>query len=134
SAKILSAVSKHGTVNLYDVKAPYTVLMFWDPDCSHCKAEMPKIEELYKKYKDSGLVVYAVCVEQEYDKWINFIREKNLNWINVIDIYNISEFRKSYDISSTPVIFLLDKDKKIIAKKLNGQSLEQLLEFEFKKN
>jgi thiol-disulfide isomerase/thioredoxin len=119
-------------VSLYDVKTPYTILMFWDPDCSHCKAEMPLIEEIYKNYKSKGVEVYAACVEQEFDKWTNYINEKKLNWINVIDIYNLSEFRKNYDISSTPVIFLLDKDKKILAKKLNGKTLEQLLEFEFK--
>lgn len=132
SNKILAAISKHGTTDLYSVVSPYTILMFWDPDCSHCKAEMPKIEEIYNKYKNQGVQVFAVCVEQEYDKWVNFIREKNQTWINVIDIYNISEFRKNYDISSTPVIFLLDKNKKIIAKKLNGESLGQLLEFELK--
>lgn len=132
SNKILNAIAKYKTVSLYDVKTPYTILMFWDPDCSHCKAEMPLIEEIYKNYKSKGVEVYAACVEQEFDKWTNYINEKKLNWINVIDIYNLSEFRKNYDISSTPVIFLLDKDKKILAKKLNGKTLEQLLEFEFK--
>jgi thiol-disulfide isomerase/thioredoxin len=107
--------------------------MFWDPDCSHCKAEMPKIEEIYQKYKDKGVAFYSACVEQEFDKWIKFIKEHNHTWINVIDMYNISEFRKLYDISSTPVIFLLDKDKNIIAKKLAGNSLEQLIEYELKK-
>lgn len=133
SQKIYSAIASHGSTSLYDVKSPYTVLMFWDPDCSHCKAEMPKLEEIYNKYKDKGVVFYSACVEQEYDKWIKFINEHHHTWINVIDMYNISEFRKLYDISSTPVIFLLDKDKNIIAKKLAGNSLEQLLEFEFKK-
>jgi len=132
SNKIYSLMQKHGTTNLYDVKSPYTILMFWDPDCSHCKAEMPKIKSLYDKMKGKGVEVFAVCVETDYNKWVDYINKENLKWINVIDIYNISEFRKYYDINSTPVILLLDKDKKILAKKLDGTTLEEFLSIELK--
>ncbi len=132
SAKILELMQKHGTTNLHDVKSEYTILMFWDPDCSHCKAEMPKIKSLYDKMKGKGVQVYAVCVETDYNKWIEYINKENLKWINVIDIYNISEFRKYYDIKSTPVILLLDKNKKILAKKLDGTTLDEFLSIELK--
>ncbi|MDZ4757125.1 MAG: thioredoxin-like domain-containing protein [Bacteroidota bacterium] len=134
SAKIYSLMQLHGTTNLYDVKAQYTILMFWDPDCSHCKAEMPKVKALYDKMKSKGVEVFAVCVESDYNKWIEYINANDLKWINVIDIYNISEFRKYYDIKSTPVILLLDKDKKILAKKLDGTTLDDYLSHELKLN
>jgi peroxiredoxin len=118
-------------VNLHKLDAKYTLLVFWDPDCSHCKTEIPKMYEVYKKFKGHGLEVYAVGVEQEYDKWIQFIRSHNLSWINVIDIYNESNFRYIYDIHSTPVVFLLDENKKIIGKKLGAETLQDVLEREF---
>jgi thiol-disulfide isomerase/thioredoxin len=128
SNKIFGLMQKYGTANLHSVKADYTVIVFWDPDCSHCKAEMPKLKAFYEKYKSQGVEIYAACVEQDYDKWIKYIYDNQLKWVNVIDIYNISEFRKYYDISATPVIILVDKNKKIIAKKINAEALEPLIE------
>lgn len=130
SAKIYSLIKKYGTVNLHDVKAEYTVIVFWDPDCSHCKAEMPKIKALYEKFKSKGLEIYGACVEIDYNKWMDYIKQNDLKWVNVIDVYNISEFRKYYDIKSTPVILLLDKEKKILAKKLDASSLDDYLSHE----
>ncbi|MDX5321051.1 MAG: DUF5106 domain-containing protein, partial [Bacteroidota bacterium] len=102
----------HKYRSMHAIQAKYTVLVFWDPDCSHCKKEIPVIKKMYDSLHSYGVEVYAVGVEQEYDKWKSFIIDNNLNWINVIDIYNETNFRSIYDINSTPIIYLLDKDKK----------------------
>lgn len=117
----------HKYRSLHGVQAKYTVLLFWDPDCSHCKKEMPIIKKMYDSLKSYGVEVYAVGVEQEYDKWKSYIIENNLNWINVIDIYNESNFRSLYDINSTPILYLLDADKKILAKKMGAKQLNEIL-------
>lgn len=114
--------------SLYDLPAKYTVLLFWDPDCSHCKKTVPKVREWYTANKDRGLEVYAVCTETEKDKWKKFIREHNLNWINVADIELQNRFRSIYDISSTPVIYLLNKDKEIFAKKIGVEQLSEIID------
>lgn len=116
-----------GIVSLYSVKAPYTVLVFWDPDCGHCKKEMPVIKGFYDKVKTYGVEVYSACVEQDTKAWIKYINENDHKWISVTDSWNISGFRKSYNINSTPQIFLLDKDKKIIAKRLGAEQLKEIL-------
>ncbi len=115
-------------IPLYSVDAEYLMLVFWDPDCGHCKKEMPKIKEVYDKYKDKGLKVYAVCTEVEEEKWKKYLNEHQFDWINVADFELKSPFRDLYDISSTPQVFLLDKDKKIVAKKLNHEQLDKVLE------
>lgn len=115
-------------IPLYSVDAEYLMLVFWDPDCGHCKKEMPKIKDVYDKYMDKGLKVYAVCTEVEEDKWLKYLNEHPYNWINVADFELKSPFRDLYDISSTPQVFLLDRDKKIIAKKLNHEQLDRVLE------
>ncbi len=115
-------------VSLHGVKAKYTVLLFWDPDCSHCKKEIPIIKKMYDSlHAQYDVEIYAVGVEQELEKWKQFIIDNDLNWINVIDIYNETNFRYTYDINSTPIIYLLDEDKKIIAKKMDGKQLEDIL-------
>jgi len=121
--------SSHRYQNLYKTNpdGKYTVLLFWDPDCSHCKKEMPKIKRMYDSLKHMGVEIYAVGVEQEYEKWKEFIRKNDLDWINVIDVENRTNFRYMYDIKSTPIIYLLDEDKKIIAKKMGAEQLEKIL-------
>ncbi len=116
--------------SLYKVDADYTILVFWDPGCGHCKKAMPKIKKIHDKFKNKNVEVFAVCTITDTAEWKKFIREKDLNdFINVIDRYNLSHFRDYYDIYSTPVIYLLDKNKKIIAKRIDTDQLDELLEY-----
>lgn len=114
--------------SLHNVKANYTVLVFWEPDCGHCQKTIPKIKLIYDKVKAKGVEVYAVDTETEMDKLKKFIKEKNLNWINVADPNLHNNFRYEFDINTTPQIFLLDENKKIIAKKIDAKTLEDILE------
>jgi peroxiredoxin len=112
---------------LYNVKAAYTVLLFWDPDCGHCQKVVPEVKKLYDMVKSHGVEVFAICTETEIDKWKKFIREKNLTWINVADPKFQNNFRYEFDITSTPQLFLLDNTKSILAKKIDVEVLADLL-------
>ncbi len=112
---------------LYDVKAKWTILFFWDPDCGHCKKTVPVLQELYTKMKGKGVEVYAICTEVEMEKWRSFIKEHKLEWINVADPNLHNNFRHEFDISSTPQIFMLDENKIIKAKKIDVETLDKIL-------
>lgn len=116
---------------LYDMKAKYTVLYFWDPDCGHCQKVTPKINDLYNEMKSKGVDVYAVCVEVEMDKWKKFIREKDLKFTNVADPQLHNNFRHEFDLTTTPQIFLLDENKVIIAKRIEVETLHEILTKKF---
>lgn len=131
--------------SLYNVRSPYTLVVFWDPTCSHCKEQIPKIDSFYKaKWKKQGVKVYAVLSENEKAKWISFINEHKLSeWIHVYqpaelkkeeDQKNIANYRQLYDVTQTPTIFLLDKDKRIIAKKLTIPQIDEVLQMKIKNN
>ncbi len=112
------------------IKADYIILAFWEPDCGHCKKEIPKLHEYYKAVKDSGIVVFAVYTQHDKEEWQKFVDEKNLHdWINVWDRYNFTNFRNLYDIYSTPTIYILDKNKKIIAKRIGVEQIEKFIQF-----
>ena len=116
-------------ISLYEVKSKYTVLIFWDPDCGHCKTVVPKLKEAYdKKLKAKGVTVYAVDIEDVEDKRKAFIKEKQLNWINVHDNYKQYYLRQMYDIYSTPVIYLLDENKRIKAKRIDAEQLDGFID------
>jgi len=120
--------------DLHKIKAPFTALFFYDPDCGHCKTETPKVKEIIDSYADKGVQVYAVCTEFDEDMWKEFIvKQETDSWINVIDLENKSNFRGKYNIMGTPRLYLLDEKKKIIAKQIDSEALNQILENEFKK-
>jgi len=129
---LVMADEKGAFRSLYDVKANYTVLYFWDPDCGHCKKVTPKLKQYYDSVKGKGIQVYAVCTEVEMEKWRNFIKEYSLDWINVADPELRNNFRADFDITSTPQIFLLDQNKNIIAKRIEVSSLTEILQKEYK--
>lgn len=117
---------------LHAIDTRFTVLYFWDSTCGVCKKVTPKLKELYDKYKGDILEVYAVNTEFEAQSFKQYIRENELDWINVSDIINQSRFRQIYDIKATPVILVLDENKKIIAKKVEVETIEKILTGELK--
>jgi thiol-disulfide isomerase/thioredoxin len=119
---------------LHDVKAKYTVLYFWEPGCGHCQVETPKLNEFYNKYKSKGVEVYAVNIEDNVKEWKDFIIKHKLSWINVDNLYHHYYLREIFDIYSTPVIYLLDQNKVILAKRIPLESLEGYIDFLEKNN
>ncbi len=144
---ILPDVTGQNWVNMHEIDANYLVLVIWEPGCGHCKKEMPKLKEIYDQWKDKGLKVVGVNNELENDDWKEFLLEKDLDWINISDnpeinnsdsartlilegvtTLNSLNFRSIYDVSSTPKIYLLDKNKEIIAKQLSSEQLGGMIE------
>jgi thiol-disulfide isomerase/thioredoxin len=116
-------------VDLYSVPADYVIMWFWDSDCGHCKKQTPKLWDVYQKYKNMGasLEVYAINIEQETPSYLKYLREKNYSWINVQDTAHLTKFRDYYDIYSTPVAFVLDKERNIIGKRIDPPALDDFL-------
>lgn len=105
-------------VSLFDIEKEFTILYFWEPDCGHCKEATPKLKAYYDKPKDYSMEVFAVCTTSDKTKWTKYIEDNKLAWINGWDPQRSSHFDFYYNVQSTPTIYILDKNKKIIAKKL----------------
>jgi peroxiredoxin len=116
------------TYGVHELKAKYTILYFWDPDCGHCQKATPKLYESYTKYKDKGVAVMAITSHGEEAKWRKYIKENKLHWINVRDTGPYYDFKKIYDIYSTPVIYILDEKKEIIAKRIGVEQIEEVMD------
>jgi thiol-disulfide isomerase/thioredoxin len=115
---------------LYNVKAKYTILIFWASDCGHCQKEVPKLHEDLKTLKGKvDYKVFAVQTKEElFAGWKKFIVENKLtDFIHVFDPVHVNNIKETFDISGTPVIYLLDKDKKIKAKKLAADQVVEII-------
>ncbi|MEO7983332.1 MAG: thioredoxin-like domain-containing protein, partial [Bacteroidota bacterium] len=130
---------------LYQENAPFTIVAFWDATCSHCKEILPKLDSFYRvKWKGMGIKIYAVSKETDGTKkdWLDFIHDQDLNdWTHVyysktddkarIDA-KIPGYSQLYDVQTFPTLYLLDKDKRIIAKKLTYQQIDEVIELKRK--
>lgn len=135
---------------LYGMDNEYTILYFWDPNCGHCKKTTPKLEKLYKeKFKERNIGIYAVAkaTGDDFEDWKEFIIKHDLTFLNVgltKNVFNKAmedptayahvtdseslNYARTYDVYSTPRVFVLDKDKKILAKQLSIAQLEDYLD------
>jgi len=125
-------------INLHDIRADYTILIFWEADCSHCKVAVPELGAMYSRLKEHNAEVVAFNMlgnEEGRVKWAEFINSHQLyDWINVWDPTYVSRYKDLYNINSSPVIILLDKDKIIRGKKVGPDQAEELIyEFQLRK-
>lgn len=133
-------------INLYnDVNSNFTIVTFWDPTCGHCQEMLPKMDSLYRnKWKAAGVRMYAIAKETSGTKkdWLKFINDHKLwDWDNVyyskaaekerVDA-NIPGYSQLYDVQSLPTVYLLDKEKRIVAKKLSLQQTDDILQLKIK--
>lgn len=133
------------TKSLYQLEASFTIVVFWDPTCGHCKEVLPKVDSFYlAKWKAEGIKVYAVAKETDGTKkdWTNFINEQRLqDWTHVYyskaddkarTDAGIPGYSQLYDVLTFPTLYLLDKDKRIIAKKLTYQQIDEIWQLKTK--
>jgi thiol-disulfide isomerase/thioredoxin len=155
---ILKDTTDENWKDFYSLSSEYTVLYFWDPECGHCKKTTPKLETLYqKKFKDRNVEIFSVgkAIGEDFEKWKSFIHKNKLTFINVgvtdqlyqqaqenpnklVPVYpgelgkpttlESLNYQNTFDIFSTPKVFVLDKDKKIIAKSISISQLEDMID------
>ena len=126
--------------SLYKTAAPYTFIAFWDPTCSHCKVEIPQLDSIYKaSWKKLGVQIVGVNINyKEIPAWKKFLSENKIdNWFHVyqteaalnkeITNQKPTTIRQLYDVFKTPTYYLLDANKRIIAKNLTLQQFNDFL-------
>ncbi len=113
---------------LYDIKAKYTILYFYDPDCSHCKKSTPLLYEVYPELQAKGAEVLAICTTTDSKRWHEFIVENDLNWPNLADLASRSNMKYYYDVRSTPTVYILDENKKILLKKVATEDIPAIID------
>ena len=147
----LTDTTEEKWVNFYDLPQEYVVIIFWDPHCGHCKKELPEIAKVYKE-KMKALDIEVYCVAKAVDAtlmkdWKAFIRENDLDWVNVGLTEHVFEeakkdprkfipklttieslnYAETYDVYATPKIFLVDGERKFRGKQLSADQIVDLV-------
>lgn len=118
--------------SIYEIKAPIVIVFMYSPDCEHCQEQSPKVEQFYKRWKDKGVEVFGIAVNTTDEEWRNFIAKEGFTFTNVFDPTNRAIYAKYY-VDITPELYVLNKDRIIVAKNLNVDQLDTIVEREFRK-
>ena len=111
----------------------FTLIIFYDPTCEHCKVELPKMDSTINLLENTYNIKvgrYAVCNEPNLPVsiWKDFIVKYNLskNYINV-NLGNNMDLRKSYDAFTNPIFYLVNNKGVLLGKKLSPQTVRNLI-------
>jgi peroxiredoxin len=117
--------------SMYDIKSKYTVLFFFKPSCGHCREETPKLVTLYNaKKKTLNFEVFAVSTDTTMKEMKEFINDFKTPWITVNGprSYIKEHFSKLYYAELTPTVYILDENKKIIARRIDVEQIDHFIE------
>ncbi len=114
-------------VSFHSIKNDFIITLFWDFDCDICKEDIKFLKDLYDTTK-IDFEIFAVCTDTNLVKWKKFIRKNNLNWFNVNGTRSITrDFHELYDIYGTPVLYILNRKREIIAKRISVENVYPFL-------
>lgn len=117
--------------NLYEQNGDYTLVLFYDISCGSCKKMVNELNEKASELFLKGVDIVALNTEINEPEWHNYISKQGIeDWINVMDLHGDSSYPTTYGVNVTPMIYLLDKDKTIIGKKLTVNQVLSLIEYQ----
>ncbi len=103
------------------------VMVFWSTSCPHCLREIPKLHTYMKDKKDIKVIGFAL--EKDAFAWESYIKTNLSGWHNVLGLNKWkNKTARTYQVFSTPSYFILDKNKKIIAKPHEIKDVKEFLE------
>lgn len=113
-----------GIKSLHDIKADKKLVIFWASWCPACNDEMPFVKEYYRNFKQEGGEILSISLD--IDKAAFESATKDFEWLNYTELLQwdttgVAEF----GVTSTPTIFLLDKDNKLIKR---GSHISEFVE------
>lgn len=112
-----------------EINKPVTILVFWDINCGHCKKEMPLISQYYDTANKEHVEIYAVYTQGDWEGWKKRLKEEKYKFINVANAFGDDDFRKEYNIRSTPQIYVLDDKKQIRFKKIAVKDFPKVVNY-----
>ena len=123
------APSQTGELNsLYKTKGKFTVIDFWASWCKPCRDQSPELVELHNNYRSKGLTIMSVSLDRNNERWLQAIRDDNLNWTHVSNLKHWKDpIAAEYNVRSIPELFLIDEKGAVLARSHDLASIKSIL-------
>ena len=109
-------------------KNKITVIDFWASWCGPCRQEMPFMLEMFSKYKDKGLGIVGISLDEDSDSWKAATQQLNIPWIQMSDLKGWENaIAKHFCVNSIPHTIVVDQKGKILKRGLRGEKLEEFV-------
>jgi len=104
-------------IRLSELTSPYVMVVFWASTCEHCRKLMPELNDWYLSENTPGLEVVAISIDSSSAAFSQFIHELKPQWITAHEPLGwYGKVPTDYHIYATPSLFLLDRNRTILAK------------------
>lgn len=113
--------------SLASLQGHIVILDFWASWCAPCIAEMPVVKEIYAKYKDKGLKIVGISMDNSEAAWLKAIDKVQIPWMHVSSLKGMKRcpVAQLYQVYAIPKLYIIDKEGKIVAKDLRGEELKK---------
>ena len=118
--------------SIYELTAPIVVVFMFSPDCEHCQKDAPKIQEIARNWQGRGVEFFGIGVNTTVEELKPFVQKHGFQFPVVFDPTNRAIYAK-YFVDITPELYILNKDRVIVAKNLHAEQLEEVFQRELKK-
>lgn len=106
-----------------------TIIDFWASWCGPCRQEMPRLVHLYNMYKDDGLGIIGISLDEDKQQWKTAVNQMNMGWMQLSDLQGWNNAAaQMYGIQSIPFTIIVDRNSNVIATGLRGKYLANFIE------
>jgi len=116
---------KEGSLDDFIGQGKYVLVDFWASWCGPCKEETPFVVKAYNDYKDKGLVVLGIPVQDKVDATKKAMVELGIYYPQLLDPKQ--ELADRFDVHAIPHLFLFDPDGQIVKDGMRGEDIDALL-------
>lgn len=112
-------------VSLSSLSGKVILIQFWSALNRDSRYQNQALVELYSKYKNRGLEIYQVSIDTDRNAWLTAIEQDGLSWTNVGDMKGSVAALHAYNIQAIPSNYILDSERRIVARNLAGPDLDK---------
>ncbi len=119
---------KQDTITLSSLKGKFIILNFTLLATKESKTYISEMKSVYQKFKNKGLHIYQVCLDEDQTLWERLVKQNDINWVCVRDSQGLkSRIAQTWNIQNIPANYIINPDFEIVGKNLTGRRLEERL-------